>query len=445
MIEYFIVGLVGTFCGLITGLLPGLGAATLLLTLSPILYQFDLNHLIIFYITMISATQYYGSITAIVFSVVGEVTSGPAVRNGHPIYQKGMGPQLLAATATGSFIASIIAIALLLISANFAEMIIAFLKLEIRIAIYSTVLLILTLFTKNKLLSFILMIAGLILGTAGFDPITLKHLFVVEYSIFDGGIPFAPLLMGFIVIPLLIEYILKKTNLSTVNNTALDLKTRFLHLVKFTHIKSCLRGSLIGCVSGLIPGVSYAVSANMAESVEKKCQNHSDSDINKIRYTIAAESANNAGSITVLIPLLLFGLAIVPSEAIILSIAERKGFYGIEGFSYVLENFSLLLVIMILFNLINWVLAGYWYSVISTIYARLSKFVYQIILLICIFIVAYVGYADNQTMLALITFFSSVLVGLIIKNTESKLVMVFAFFIASNIYSDIARLYIKLF
>jgi TctA family transporter len=445
MIEYFLVGLAGTFFGLLTGLLPGISAATLLLALSPGLHLLDLNHLLIFYITMISATQYYGSISAIIFSVVGEVTAGPAVRHGHPLYQKGMGPELLASTATGSFIASLIAIVLLSISANFAESIIPFLKIEVRIFIYIVILVTIVWFTKNKLLSFILMIVGLILGKAGFDPVTLTHLFVPEYGIFDSGLPFGPLLTGFIVIPLLIEYITKKPVLSDIDNTALNFKSRFLYLVKFTHIKSCLRGSIIGCAAGLIPGISYIISANMAESVEKKYQNHSDDDIAKFKYTVAAESANNAGSITVLIPLLLFGLAIIPSEAIVLSIAERKGFFGMEGFYYILENFSLLVGILVLFNLINWILAGYWYTFISTIYTRLSKFVYHIILLVSVFIVLYTGYQDNQLTLTILTFVLSIIAGLFIKNSESKLVMVFAFFIAGNVYGDVVRLYIKLF
>jgi hypothetical protein len=142
---------------------------------------------------------------------------------------------------------------------------------------------------------------------------------------------------------------------------------------------------------------------------------------------------------------LLFGLAIIPSEAIVLSIAERKGFFGMEGFYYILENFSLLVGILVLFNLINWILAGYWYTFISTIYTRLSKFVYHIILLVSVFIVLYTGYQDNQLTLTILTFVLSIIAGLFIKNSESKLVMVFAFFIAGNVYGDVVRLYIKLF
>ena len=55
---------------------------------------------------------------------------------------------------------------------------------------------------------------------------------------------------------------------------------------------------------------------------------------------IAAETANNAASITALIPLLILAIPIIPSEALVLGIAEMQGFGISTSLKFILTNLN---------------------------------------------------------------------------------------------------------
>ena len=80
-----------------------------------------------------------------------------------------------------------------------------------------------------------------------------------------------------------------------------------------------LRASLTGALTGLIPGMGTAISSNVAYSVEQKIS------ASYLQRLTAAESANNAAVITCLLTVLLFGLPILASEALILDLIYSKG------------------------------------------------------------------------------------------------------------------------
>jgi putative tricarboxylic transport membrane protein len=440
MIDIIFAALVGTVSGLVVGLIPGLGAASIILILLPVLYHIPLEQVIIFYICMIGSTQYYGSVSAIVFSVIGEVTSAPALRNGHELFRRGQGHQILYATATGSLIASIIGmIALVAVTYN-AESIIPFLKIEVRVVLFLFIIGTLIFFTPNRKLSLIMALLGLIIGNIGFNPITMTRFLVPDYSLFDAGVPFSPLLIGFAVIPLLISHCVGN-HAARVPDISFVSRSDY----KFTHYFSAIRGAIVGCLSGIIPGVSYTVSSNLAENFEKKFCKKINEDERLFRLCVAAESANNSGAITVLIPFLLFGLAIIPSEALILHIAERKGFFGVEGVRYIIDNLGWIVVIMGFANLINWLLSGYWYQCIIKIYQAISAYVYYVALIICILTVVGIAWYNNQLAVSVITLVLSAVVGMLIKSYESRLVLIFSFFLADKLWEDLIRLSLKYF
>jgi len=97
----------GIFLGMIMGLLPGIGPATLMLLLYPLLLNpvVDIWILMCIYIGIVNSGQYYGSVSASVFGVMGESSSLPAVKNGYPLTLKGRGGEVLGSASTSSFIA----------------------------------------------------------------------------------------------------------------------------------------------------------------------------------------------------------------------------------------------------------------------------------------------------------------------------------------------------
>ena len=76
--EYFLL-LFSPLIGLIIGLMPALGATVAMLLLYPLLATMDVYAVIIFYAVIISCKEFSGSISAICFNLLGEITSAPVI------------------------------------------------------------------------------------------------------------------------------------------------------------------------------------------------------------------------------------------------------------------------------------------------------------------------------------------------------------------------------
>jgi TctA family transporter len=83
-----------------------------------------------------------------------------------------------------------------------------------------------------------------------------------------------------------------------------------------------LRGGLIGAVGGLVPGLTTVASSHYAYTVEKLISKNYNKG--HMPALISSEGANNSGAITMLLPLLMFGVPITLSEAIIFGILDSK-------------------------------------------------------------------------------------------------------------------------
>ena len=80
MIEVALVALLGTLTGLAVGLLPGLGTSFVLVAAYPILMNWPVEWLLMFYTSVATSSQFSGSVSALMFGVLGEITGQPAMR-----------------------------------------------------------------------------------------------------------------------------------------------------------------------------------------------------------------------------------------------------------------------------------------------------------------------------------------------------------------------------
>lgn len=436
--EILVIAL-GIFIGIVAGMLPGIGPSFVMLMLFPILLNFDLISLFVFYFVLVSSSQYYGSVSAITYGVSGEISSLPAVVYGHPLYQQGKGSELLALTSTASLVASLFGISLMVIVQFYTENLIWFFKQNVIITVYSVILFLIVVLTKNKLLSFAMLLSGLVIGKMGFDPLFMTHIILPKYTAWEAGIPFYALFAGFLMFPILIdcfrEQRLQKTYQSdfTMLINPID---RLKLLVSSNHWGSVFRGTLIGSLVGLVPGASYFFSSNIAAKIEKQIVDKPE------KIVISAEAANNSGSITVLLPLLFFAIPIIASESIVLSLAETKGFGYTVSLSFLEENLYYFVMVLLIANLINWIIAGYFYKYVSDFYWKIKTWIYPVVLIFCFMMLLYVAYNDNNLLVNLVVFFIALPLGLSIKNVESKFVMMFGFFMSSFVIDEFYRFFI---
>ena len=114
--DTILVFIAALAAGTVTGLVPGLGIFAALVIAYVWLMTLDPFQVVMFYLVAMSVSQYFGSVASTVFAIPGEVSSIPALKEGHALFKRGLGNKAIMYAATGSFIASICAVLISLIA-----------------------------------------------------------------------------------------------------------------------------------------------------------------------------------------------------------------------------------------------------------------------------------------------------------------------------------------
>jgi putative tricarboxylic transport membrane protein len=107
-IIYFVV--MGTVLGYIAGLIPGVGNTIMILLSYPIIMDSSLLNMLLYYVALISTSQFSGSVVATVFGVPGESSSMPAVAEGKKLFLRGRGNFAISNAAMGSVLGSLMTV-----------------------------------------------------------------------------------------------------------------------------------------------------------------------------------------------------------------------------------------------------------------------------------------------------------------------------------------------
>lgn len=402
MYELFIASGLGSLVGIICGCIPGVGMFVATAILYALLMDLGPAPLIMFYTCMVCSAQYFGSVTAIYLGMAGEASSFPAVIEGYALSKKGQGQKSIYLTGIGSFIGTgfgLFFIALLALGG----MNIALTSFE-RMILFCIVGFSLTLVTNNnKILDISLIVLAIGLSHIGYSGNSNIPLFYFDMIWLSQGIHFFPLAAGLLSM---------KEVLSAENNNAKKIITeeQFNYVKEFVkHKWSILRGSVIGGIGGMLPGLTTICSSHMAYLAEQKVTEKTYTKGNTYCIT-SSETANNAGSISQLFPLLMFGIPISGSEAIIWSLLDIKGWENSpnEVLKLVTEHWYILLVI----NLIALTLAIKFAKQFVKIVPKNNTILKILIFLILCFVTYTVGDKfQGYGFFSLILFLISTLIG----------------------------------
>jgi TctA family transporter len=250
---------------------------------------------------------------------MGEPTSLPVLRERPLIVSNSKAlATALYRTAQTSLLAGILALTTMFLLIKFGDLATWTLRTESLILILSTVL-IGALFWKNApWINAVLIVIGATLSMIGYNDIT--HSTWIDIPGLLSGIPNEPFLIGLYALPLLLTASAQFKNSNPVHDT-LDFSDP--QASRWIGIWSALRGTFIGLFAGLIPWLGTVISSNAAHFLENKFYPRATIE-HSLRRCTAAEASNNAAFVSMLFPLLIFGIAIQPHEAIILGILWDK-------------------------------------------------------------------------------------------------------------------------
>lgn len=318
-VDFVLAILTGTITGAAAGLLPGIGPFGAMILLMPYLQTLEWFNIVIFYACMILTCQYYGSISGIMFGVPGEISSVPASIAGFNLSVNGYTRQAIIYTGVGSFVGSLVGIAVLLLTFHYAKAlsIEQFFTNDAKFITLAIAAICIILFSSRQyFLNFALFTAGVGISLIGFNR-QIQTNILGQYALFETGIPPVAVMFGLIVLPGLVSLMRSPMTRNFESNNERSGTVRLLW--PFVGL-----GSLVGIATGMIPGVSYVLSSNLAYSIAQKFKRSSQNQ-QYMNQLISSETANNTGAILALIPLMLLSLPVIPSEGVLLDILYEKG------------------------------------------------------------------------------------------------------------------------
>jgi putative tricarboxylic transport membrane protein len=423
--------LAGCAAGVITGIVPGLGPAHLLAIVYTWMVGWNPLHLMIFYVAYITISNFIDTIPSLYFGIPGEVSAIPASKESPNLAALGLTHHAIRLTAIGRLLGSVLALAASYFIVSWLLSFPQIFSSRWQITFYLATVICIALSGNNRWWeNSAMMISGLALSAIGYNYYIQKTYFTFGWADLYSGVPLLPFLIGIYVIPQL----LKNLNVQRIQAPAEPVD----HHQQY--VGPMIRGSVIGYIAGLVPGMSYIMGSSAAYTSEKWLQQRRPSQQNpNLASVIASETASNAGSMSVLIPLLLFGIPIIASEAIIYDLMVDSGVIFTLG-SFLTDNYVILaswfMVACVIGVAISWPLATAGRAVAEKLLHK--KFIWALVALIMtsLFMEAW---ASQKLLLSLLTFVVSLTAGFALRNKD-VMPMVFVFVLGASMQSVIYNL-----
>ncbi|CAN5473569.1 tripartite tricarboxylate transporter permease [soil metagenome] len=307
----------GCMLGTLIGLLPGLGPAAGTAILIPLTFSLDATGAIIMLCAIYYGAMYGGTITSVLINVPGEAASVITCIDGYAMARQGRAGSALAIAAIGSFVGGTAAtIALVVVAIPLATLALKFGPAEFFGLMVAGLCLVIGLAGKNLLAALLMTVLGLLLAMIGLDPVRGAPRFTFGLPELYDGIGFVPVVMGLFGIG---ELLLAAERRETRMIEA-DLKKWNPTKQEWRASAGAIgRGTVVGFVLGLIPGVGSIVPTFMAYVLEKRISKTPERfGDGAIEGVASAETANNAYANAAMVPLLALGVPSSPTIAVLM-------------------------------------------------------------------------------------------------------------------------------
>ena len=310
---------VGVLIGTLVGILPGIGPVGAMALLLPSTFALEPATALIMLAGIYYGSMYGGSTTSILVNVPGEAASVVTAIEGYQMTKNGRAGAALSVSAVGSFLAgSVGVIGIVLFAAWLADQALRFGPPEYFAMTVSGLLLLSRLSGGSAVRSLVMVAIGLALGTVGMEPISGFRRFTFGSVQLSQGIELVPVIMGLYGVAEVLaiaESGIKKAHIERVR-----LRELFPTRPEWKRASwPIARGSLVGFVTGLIPGPATVLATFVAYMLEKKISRTPDRfGKGAIEGVAGPEAANNGATAGAMVPLLSLGIPFSPATAILL-------------------------------------------------------------------------------------------------------------------------------
>lgn len=309
--------LLGCTFGTLIGVLPGLGPAAATAILIPLTFNLDPTGAIIMLSAIYYGAMYGGTITSVLLNVPGEAASVVTCIEGHQMAKAGRGGTALGIAAIGSFIGGIIATAALVaIAVPLSSLALTFGPPEFFALMIVGLCLVTGLAGRSLAAGVLMTLAGLLISMIGIDPVRGAPRFAFGVPQLFQGVDFIAVVMGLFGVAEILMMSesaagkVIKTNLSNILPSSEEWRRCW---------GAILRGTGIGFILGLLPGVNSIIPTFISYVTEKRLSKHPEKfGTGVIEGVAGPETANNAYANAAMVPLLTLGIPSSPTIAVLM-------------------------------------------------------------------------------------------------------------------------------
>ncbi|WP_027854944.1 tripartite tricarboxylate transporter permease [Marinobacterium litorale] len=319
--EHLMFAALGAMLGTLIGALPGLGPANGVAILIPLAFSLGLSPAasLIMLTSVYAGAMYGGRISSILLNIPGDEPAMMTCLDGYPMAMKGKAAEALAVSAIASFIGSLLAtIGLIILAPILARFALHFGAAEY-FALFALAFATLGGITgKNPVKTIVAAALGLMIATVGVDISTGNQRYTFNILELYEGIDFIIAIVGLFAVSELLFFIEKHVGegLAAAKLNKLSLKMKDV----FEILPTSLRGSLLGFVSGVLPGAGASLGSFISYTLEKRMVgskgNFGEGDP---RGVAAPEAGNNAAANGALVPMLTLGVPGSGTTAVLLA------------------------------------------------------------------------------------------------------------------------------
>jgi len=426
ILTYFFPHMLGIGFGLISGLIPGVGNFVLMLLAWPFLSQLGIFQLLMMYTSMAAISQYIGSIPAIVYGIPGESSSYPAVAESKRLHNAKQVSQAISGSAFGSAVGSMLVVLLCYWFAEYTDLIKYFYNTKILVGLLLAVTLVMIFTVSNRwYINTLLIASGLLLGLIGYNSYLGIDFATFGNMYLYAGLPMPVVLICLFAIPQMMHHFNDDVNKSV--GKAYDLGKLYI-----LNPLALAGSTLIGFFGGLIPGLTTVFSSTAAYNISMLFTK------DPVKRIIVSETANNAGAFSMLLPLLIFGVPLIGSEAILLFLMEQKGYNLVQyKFNDFLPQLALGLAIV---NLIGFCIAWPLSRMVPRFYKINLKLLFSLLIFGLFCVTLYTGYMNYSIGYYFVCFAILAPIGVMLRNVDT-LPLVFAFIIHNKLIDGTFRLF----
>jgi putative tricarboxylic transport membrane protein len=306
----------GVLLGYLIGVIPGISRPTALAVAIPITFYLTPIAAVAFLVAISKASGAGGAITAILINTPGGPSSAAICLDGYPLSRQGKGEKALKISLYASVIGDILATAVLILIAE------PIARIALRIGPIELVTILLFALTSIAALSgpsltkgLIAGVLGLFLATVGLDIETATPRLTFGFiELYDGILVIAVVVGMLGMAEMLIQFgrhfAVSDANAAAAESAAGAPEDRAVSWTEFRRcLPTMLRGSGIGTVAGILPGLGATVASFLSYAAARRLSKNPD-EFGKgaLEGVAAAESADNATVPASLIPLFALGI-----------------------------------------------------------------------------------------------------------------------------------------